>query len=377
MAEIEMLRKYRRDLHKIPELGFDLPETFAYIQEVLKGLGDACTLEYPTTSSICAFFAAAGATTTIALRTDMDALPITEKTGVDFASTHPGTMHACGHDAHMAMALTTCWWMAEHRDELAQNVLVVFQPAEELAGGAKPLCDSGIFQKYNVTCIFGFHVWPTLPAKTIYSKPGPILASSTEVDVTFKGKNAHIGKYWEGRDTLQSAARFIGRTYDQIEEEAFDDNVLCRFGCMQSGTVRNVIADHAEIHGSIRAFTMDDRDHVFQILENCANEIAQKCQCNACVSKNNSAPPVTNNEDLFEELKTVIDDMKTLEAPEYIAEDFAWYQHYIPGVFMLLGTGSDTVLHTDNFIFDEDLLTIGVDAYKCIVAHKWGIGFTH
>ena len=371
MEDIELLRTFRRDLHRIPELGFDLPETFTYVNEALKDLGDACILEYPTTSSICAYFAAEGATSTIALRSDMDALPITENTGVDFTSTHPGKMHACGHDAHMAMALTICTWMAEHKDELAQNVLVVFQPAEELAGGAKPLCDSGIFEKYHVSCIFGFHVWPTLPAKEIYSKPGPILASSTEVDVSFKGKNAHIGKYWEGKDALQSAARFVGRAYDRIEEETFDSDVLCRFGCMQSGTVRNVIADHAEIHGSIRAFTTEDRDRIFQLLEECADEMAQKCACIASVSENNSAPPVTNNANLVEELKTIIPDMKILEAPEYIAEDFAWYQHYMPGVFMLLGTGSDTVLHTDNFIFDEDILELGVEAYRHIVMHNW------
>jgi hippurate hydrolase len=140
---------------------------------------------------------------------------------------------------------------------------------------------------------------------------------------------------------------------------------------MQSGTVRNVIADHAEIHGSIRAFTTGDRDRIFQLLEECADEMAQKFGCSACVSENNSAPPVTNDENLFEELKSVVNDMKTLEAPEYIAEDFAWYQHYIPGVFMLLGTGSDTVLHTDNFIFDEDILELGVEAYRRIVMHKW------
>ena len=190
MTELEELRRYRRDLHRIPELDFDLPQTIAYIEGVLDPL--ACEVTHPCPSCVCAFFdAGVGATHATAIRADMDALPIAEATGAAFASTHPGKMHACGHDGHMAMALAAATFVdrtiREQPGAIKRNVLFVFQPAEETTGGAKTVCESGVFERYGVNRIFGFHVWPDLPAGTLASRSGPLLARSSETHIHIHG----------------------------------------------------------------------------------------------------------------------------------------------------------------------------------------------
>ena len=161
MTELQELRRYRRDLHRIPELDFDLPQTIAYIEGVLAPL--TCEVTHPCPSCVCAFFdAGVDAAHATAIRADMDALPIAEATGAAFASTHPGKMHACGHDGHMAMALAAATYVdrtiREQPGAIRRNVLFVFQPAEETTGGAKTVCESGVFERSGADRIFGFHV---------------------------------------------------------------------------------------------------------------------------------------------------------------------------------------------------------------------------
>ena len=230
---LEDLRAHRRALHRIPELGFDLPCTLAYIERVLEPL--ACEIVHPCASCVCAFFDC-GAEHAVAIRADMDALPIVEATGCDFASEHEGRMHACGHDAHMAMALTVASALdrelraaadpqAGTADEaipsaptparsLPRNVLFVFQPAEETTGGAKTVCESGVFERYRVERIFGFHVWPDLPAGVLASRPGPLLARSSETHVHIQGASTHIAKTYgvadaDSHDAALAAAHFL------------------------------------------------------------------------------------------------------------------------------------------------------------------------
>ena len=217
MTELQELRRYRRDLHRIPELDFDLPQTIAYIEGVLAPL--ACEVTHPCPSCVCAFFdAGVGAAHATAIRADMDALPIAEATGAAFASTHPGKMHACGHDGHMAMALAAATHVyrtiRERPGAMRRNVLFVFQPAEETTGGAKTVCESGVFERYGVDRIFGFHVWPDLPAGMLTSCSGPLLARSSETHIHIHGTSIHIAKTYgvpveESHDAALAAAKFL------------------------------------------------------------------------------------------------------------------------------------------------------------------------
>ena len=178
----------RRALHRIPELEWQLPKTMQYLTQNLQKL--RCQLFQPLDGALCAWFDF-GAERAIAFRCDADALPIQEKNRCDYSSIHPGRMHACGHDGHMAIVLELARRL-DKKEQLGHNVLLVFQPAEETPGGAKDLCETGIFQKYGVEAIFGLHLWPGLPFGVVYSSCDELMARSCEVNIDIYGKSAHI-----------------------------------------------------------------------------------------------------------------------------------------------------------------------------------------
>ena len=186
----------RRALHRIPELDSDLPQTMAYLEQALAGL--KCRVFSPMQSALCAWYDF-GQETAIAFRSAADALPILEKTGAAFASCHPGKMHACGHDGHMAIALELARRLNEKKT-LPHNVLIVFQPAADTTGGAKALCQTGVFDRYKVEAIFGLHLWPGLPEGQIASRAEEMMARSCEVKVDVLGRSAHIARAEEGLD---------------------------------------------------------------------------------------------------------------------------------------------------------------------------------
>lgn len=183
---LQTLTAWRRDLHRHPELALNLPWTSAYIKEILKQTG-AEILE-PMDSTVAAWFDF-GAPDTLMFRADMDALPVQEQTGVPWCSQTPGCMHACGHDVHMTVLLGFAMVLSRMK-ESPFNILLVFQPGEENPGGARLICESGLLERFGVRAAFGLHVWPALPAGTIATRPGPMMAASSEVDITIRGQSA-------------------------------------------------------------------------------------------------------------------------------------------------------------------------------------------
>lgn len=367
---LDELTRYRRDLHRIPELDDDLPRTIAYVRSVLRGL--SCDVLEPCKGAVCAFFDL-GRAETAAIRADMDALPIDEASGAAFSSEHPGRMHACGHDGHMAMALAAATWVdrvARGADavvragQLPRNVLFVFQPAEETTGGAKRVCESGVFERYRVTRIFGMHLWPDLPAGSLASRPGPLLARSSETTATFHGVSSHIAKWRDGRDALGAAARFVVGSKWLSRKLEQDEPFLLRFGHMTAGTVRNAVAGQARVEGSLRVFSDDmfarAQDEVRALAQTAADEEG----CTFDLHFSEGYPPVVNDGTLFGEAAQALPELERVPEPLLIAEDFAFYQRYLPGVFFLLGTGTGIPLHADTFNFDERVLLRGVRAYQ-------------
>lgn len=367
---LDELTRYRRDLHRIPELDDDLPRTITYVRSVLSGL--SCDVLEPCKGAVCAFFDL-GRAETVAIRADMDALPIDEASGAAFSSEHPGRMHACGHDGHMAMALAAATWVdrvARGADavvragQLPRNVLFVFQPAEETTGGAKRVCESGVFERYRVTRIFGMHLWPDLPAGSLASRPGPLLARSSETTVTFHGVSSHIAKWRDGRDALGAAARFVVGSKWLSRKLEQDEPFLLRFGHMTAGTVRNAVAGQARVEGSLRVFSDDmfarAQDEVRALAQTAADEEG----CTFDLRFSEGYPPVVNDGTLFGEAAQALPELERVPEPLLIAEDFAFYQRYLPGVFFLLGTGTGIPLHADTFNFDERVLLGGVRAYQ-------------
>ena len=349
----------RRALHRIPELDRDLPETIAYLQSSLEKL--RCHVFSPMTGALCAYFDF-GATQTIAFRSDTDALPIRENTRLEFASNHPGKMHACGHDGHMAILLELARRLNE-KEKLANNVLLVFQPAEETTGGAKDLCATGIFKEYKVKAIFGLHLWPGLPAGEIFSRRQEMMSRSCEVKVDIQGKSAHIAKAQEGIDAMSAGVDFYIRAMALAAALPKWVFRLLKFGKMESGTVCNAISDHTQMEGSLRAF----QDDVFYSLRaglvSIGKDIERLTGCTVNIYMNDGYPAVMNPGDLYDKVRKLVA-FQELDAPSMITEDFSWYQKSLPGLFFFLGLGNTPALHADDFNFDETVLTKGADFFE-------------
>lgn len=349
----------RRALHQIPELDRNLPKTVEYLKNALSSL--RCEVTFPMEGAVCAYFDF-GAEEAIAFRSDADALPIVENSGVPFASTHPGCMHACGHDGHMAMALELARRLNK-KESLAHNVLIVFQPAEETTGGAKDLCTTGIFRKYNVKAIFGMHLWPGQPEGVVASRSNEMMSRSCEVKVDVIGKSAHIAKAWEGVDALSAGVEFYRRA--MALEKALPKRVfrILNFGKFESGRVCNAVSGLTHMEGSLRAF----QDEIFYGLRNGIRkiglEIEQETGCEVRIHMNDGYPAVMNPDDLYVRVRQAVD-FAELEKPSMITEDFSWYQRELPGMFFFLGTGDSPALHADNFNFNEEILTKGADFFE-------------
>ncbi len=345
----------RRALHQIPELDRCLPQTTEYLKQSLSQL--RCEVFSPLEGAVCAWFDF-GADSAIAFRSDEDALPIPEQTRLPFASRHPGRMHACGHDGHMAMLLE----LARRLDalpSLARNVLLVFQPAEETTGGARELCATGVFKKYRVEAIFGMHIWPGLPTGEVFSRCNEMMSRSCEVKVDIVGHPAHIAKAAEAIDAMAAGVEFYRRV--MAMEGALPKRVfrLLKFGKFESGTVCNAISGHTRLEGSLRAF----QDEVFYALRagivSIGKEIERSSGCTVNIDMNDGYPAVMNPEPLYRRVRALVP-FSELDAPSMITEDFSWYQRTLPGLFFFLGAGDVPALHSDTFDFPEEILQRGV-----------------
>ena len=354
----------RHALHRIPELDRELPETLTYLRSALSGLG--CRIFAPMDGALCAWFDF-GQREAIAFRADIDALPIEEKTGAPYASTHPGKMHACGHDGHTAILLELARRLSR-KETLPRNVLLVFQPAEETTGGAKDLCDTGIFEEYNVQAIFGLHLWPGLPAGTIASRKNELMARSCEVTIDIYGKSAHIAKAAEGIDALMAGTELYRRAMEL--EASLPKHIfrLLKFGKFHSGTVRNALSAHTHMEGSLRAFQDDVFDSLAEGLKTLCRDVEKDFGCTVNIHMSSGYPAVMNPEGLYDRVARTVS-FTELETPSMTAEDFSWYQRYVPGMFFFLGLGNTPALHADTFDFDESILLKGADLFEGLAEH--------
>ncbi len=373
-----LLKKYRRDLHSIPEIGYDVYKTKAYIMEQLRQY--RCEITELCGTAVCAYFRSEMKDSsdgkeqyTVALRSDMDALPMNEETDAAYASVHEGAMHACGHDGHMAMLIALAGELDHSMKTIPHNVLLIFQPAEETIGGAKDICASGILSKYKVGRIYAFHLLPMLKEHTIGSRANEIMSRSCELNITIYGKSSHSAFTDHGIDALAIGCELVIELYNMVQAELPETEYrLLKFGRMISGSVRNSVSSSTVLQGTLRSFS----DDTFQFLGRRIREISEsyekRYQCKIDIGQSLGYPPVINYPDLFEEAKAALSefDFYTFEEPLMLSEDFSSYQQYIPGLLLFLGTGTDTPLHSNTFDFDEDILVTGVEAYLKLLRIK-------
>ncbi|MDR3072658.1 MAG: amidohydrolase [Clostridiales Family XIII bacterium] len=363
--------QFRRDLHRIPELDRQLPETTAYLKNHLSAL--PCEIIDITNAGFCAFFRA-GKTKqdTIAFRTDMDALPIEETNDFDFRSEHPGCMHACGHDGHMSIMLGFASWVSENLDTLPKNVLLIFQAAEETTGGAKDFCSSTIFDDYHVEAVYGIHLWPNYPKGTVICRQGDFMASTIVFLIDILGKSTHVGTYKEGIDALEAGAEFVSRVYE-MEKTALPEDIhrLLRIGRFESGKTANIVPANAQIEGTLRTYNEEIRETLWANMNEIANDIETKTGAKFRLRHSVPYPAVINPDDLFHRAKTAIDAARfpflEPENPLVLAEDFGCYGKVRPALFMHLGTGINAMLHSGNYTIDEDVLIDGVRIFRLIL----------
>ena len=380
---MKTLSEDRRALHRIPETGCRLPETAAYLRGALAEM--PCTLLAPWEDAVCAYFDL-GKDETVAVRSDMDALPVTERTGLPFASAHPGCMHACGHDGHMAMVLGLARRLAAGEVRPQRNVLLIFEPAEETTGGAAPICATGLLERYHVTRVFGMHLWPELPAGVIASRAGAMMSRSCELTVEITGRSVHLARFAEGCDALDAAARLLTRLYALAEGKP----CLLRFGKMESGSARNAVSDHTHLEGSLRCLDDGLYAALWEQAQAIGRAVGEETGCTVTMTCSSGYPPVTNDAALLAEagvelpgewqqtINALSEDGKTpllfaqngtfagvvAEAETTcITEDFSEYQRHAPGVFFFLGTGG-IELHAPTFTFPEEILDRG-EALLC------------
>ena len=351
----------RHALHRIPELELDLPETQNYLKNALSAL--SCQVFSPVGSALCAWFDF-GAEKTIAFRADMDALPINEKTGAPYASTHPGVMHACGHDGHMAILLELARRL-DRKEGLKHNVLLIFQPGEESPGGAKGICDTGVLENYRVKAVFGLHLWPGLEKGRVFSRRKELMARASEVTLDIYGKSAHIAKAAEGIDALMAGAEFYTRAMEMERQIPAGVFRLLKFGKFHSGTARNALSAHTHLEGSLRAFQDETFEAMAGSLREIAVDVREKYGCTLSLHIADGYPAVLNDDAVFDAVCRCLP-VTELEEPCMTAEDFSWYQKHVPGVFFFLGLGDTPALHADTFDFDESILTKGADFFEAL-----------
>lgn len=357
--------RVRRELHKVPELGFDLPKTLAIIRRELDEIGIPYTEEIGQSCIIATLNEGIG-NKTIAIRADIDALPMQEETGLPFASTHPGKMHACGHDCHAAMLLGTAKALKEMASEIRCCVKFVFQSAEEILGGAKSICETGFMD--TVDSIIACHIRPEYPAGTIAINHTCNSASSRGIKLHLYGKASHVANPHMGVDAIAMAMRVYNdiqlmraREMDPVQR------LVIGVGAIHGGQTNNIICDHVEMDMSIRTQDTAVDQLIYQRISQIAESVAQDMGGRAELESYKFSPALHNDPTIVENIQAaaekIIGAENILDKPESMgAEDFAYYLQHKPGAIFNLGTGTQGApvipIHNRKLAVNEDSLTI-------------------
>lgn len=359
----------RRELHQIPESGFEEEKTSDFIIKKLSEYGIEVHKNIAKTGVVGYLKGRAGEKT-IAFRADMDALSISEETGADYQSKHCGMMHACGHDAHMSVLLGLAKFLSLHKENLVDHIVFLFQPAEEGPGGAEPMIEEGVLSRFNVDKIIGLHVYPEVEEGKIACRKGAMMSRSGEFDVHIHGQSGHGAIPHKANDAIIIAANLISAYQTIISRNVSPiEGAVLTIGKMWGGEKRNIIAPNVTLEGTIRTFSED----VYIKIKNRMMEVKKGLElaynCSIEVVFRDMYPAVVNDKDLVDLLSNAIGEgnMEVIE-PQMIAEDFSYFQRKIPGLFFFLGVrneekGYTYPLHNCKFNLNEEVLLTGIQVY--------------
>ncbi len=387
--EIEQCRdeliSLRRDFHQHPELGFKEHRTAKIVETYLQALG--LETERMATTGVVAVLEGELPGPTLMLRADMDGLPIQEENDIPYASENPGVMHACGHDAHMAMLLMAARVLVNRRGDIRGAIKFVFQPNEEIAG-AIYMVEEGVLEKPKVDAVLGIHVWTSLESGKIGITAGAVMGGLDVFKLTIFGRGGHTGLPEKAIDPILAAANLIQTTQMiQTREISNLKSTLIMFGKIAGGTKSNIIPDSVELEGSIRFLYKGGPDSVEQPTERFSRIAEQVCATHRCTCEMNiehENTPLINDPAMVEVAKAAAREVFAEESSlvdniSIASEDFSEFSERVPGVFMFLGAGNhlketDFPHHNPRFNIDEDVLTNGVAMYVRAALHYFNRG---
>lgn len=366
------LRSFRRALHAIPELALEEYQTHAYLLAQIKAWqNDTMTIrtvaDLPT--AILVRIQGSAPKCTIGYRADIDALPVTEATGLPFASTHSGKMHACGHDVHMSIALGLVHYFSMHQPK--DNLIVFFQPAEEALSGGKLAYDMGLFTgEWRPDEFYGIHDQPDLPAGTLSTRIGTLFAGTAEMKVTVHGQGGHAAYPHLVKDPIVAAAELIVQLQTVVSRgvDPIQGGVVS-VGMINGGIANNVIPDDVHFEGTVRSMTRIGLDHMMTRIRQIAAGIALANDLAVDVElESGSYLPVENDPTLAEQLITFMQRSDQiafeLAKPAMTGEDFGYLLQHIPGVMLWLGVNDTHPLHSPELTIDEQALLPGFEALR-------------
>ena len=369
----EDMKTWRQHLHTIPELSFDLPQTAAYVADRLREFGVDELHEGIAQTGMVAIINGQGSGPTIGLRADMDALPIPEETGVEYASTKAGNMHACGHDGHTTMLLGAAKYLAETRN-FRGRVALIFQPAEEDGGGAGVMVDEGVMDRFSIGEVYGIHNAPGMPVGGFVTSPGALMAAVDEFHINIQGVGGHGAMPQDTRDPVMAACgiaqaiqTIVSRNHYALEE------LVISVTQIHTGTTDNVIPDTAYINGTVRTFDPKVQAMVIRRMQEIVDGQAASYGVEAELVYEKGYPATINHADKAEfavEVAKEISGEANVSAEcnrKMGAEDFSYMLQARPGAYLFLGQGESAGLHHPKYNFNDEVAPVGASFFARLV----------
>lgn len=381
------LVEYRRHFHRHPELSGKETATAAYVAGQLRSMGfDVVEHVGDPLPGVVGLLRGKNPGKTVALRADMDALALDEKNEIAYKSQTAGVMHACGHDAHMAILLGAAQLLAQIREELCGNVKFIFQPSEEIYGGALPMIHAGVLENPPVDAIFGLHVDPGFPAGTVGISYGETLASSDRLNITVKGRSSHGTSPHKSVDSIVVAAHLVLALQAVVsrQKDPLQPAVLS-LGVIEGGKQHNAIAEEVRLKGILRTLNPEVRESSIENIETIVRGICQTFHADYEFIREKSYDSLINHDGCVDRVATAAAAVLSaagvvkLNQPRLIVEDFAYYLQRTPGAYYFLGTGTagpecSFPLHSSTFNIDEHALVFGAAVQAVLAADFLGSG---
>lgn len=387
VADVDRYKTIRRDIHAHPELCYKEHRTAKIVAQELQGMGIEVHENIGVTG-VVGVIKGNKLGASIALRADMDALPLKEHNTFAHVSQYEGKMHACGHDGHTATLLSAAGYLAKHRD-FAGTVYLIFQPAEEGGAGAKAMIDDGIFERFEIDEIYGYHNWPGYPQGTVAVVDGAMMASASEFEIKIVGKGAHAAMPHLGSDPLLVACQLVQGLQSIVSRNVNPlESVVVSVTKINCGQATNVIADDCVIEGTVRCFSEAALNNVEARMEKISTDLCSAFNCGAQFEFKRAYPATINHQQQAQYVRAVAtellgEDQVTQFTPTMGSEDFSFFLQAKPGCYFAIGNGDGDhrdighglgpcTLHNPSYDFNDALIPVGASLWVKLVEARLG-----